>query len=197
MNNIDTSPLTNSVQQFYSDLVHQISNASFTNALLLPKQQDILDPELVGDDSYLFDTTAYVGKLATVVIEDLELIAAYVQVVRLTASCSSEALGSMVLDSQCFDDLSDSRKWIILSKSMFHQSIANMVHPCDLYELDNQQWFEVELQHQPSLDDQLSDLVTQIGFLDEDDISGLLEAKEQVIYAKCKPEMQAIIPSLE
>lgn len=72
-----------------------------------------------------------------------------------------------------------------------------MVHPCDLYELDNQQWFEVELQHQPSLDDQLSDLVTQIGFLDEDDISGLLEAKEQVIYAKCKPEMQAIIPSLQ
>ena len=197
MNNIDTSPLANPVQQFHSDLVNQISNASFTNAFILPDQQDILDPEFSGDDSYLFDTTAYVGKLATVVIGDLELIAAYVQVVRLTANCSSEALGSMVLDSQCFDDLSDSRKWIILTKSMFHQSIANMVHPCNLYELDNQHWFEVELQHQPPLYDQLSDLVTQIGFLDEDDIRGLLDAKEQVIYAKCKPEMQAIIPSLE
>lgn len=197
MNTIAPITHSNPVQQFHSDLVNQISNASFTNALLLPKQQDILDPELVGDDSYLFDTTAYVGKLATVVIEDLELIAAYVQVVRLTTSCSSDALGSMVLDSQCFDDLSDDRKWIVLSKSMFHHSIANMVYPDNLYELDDQLWFIVELQSQLSLDDQLSGLVAQIDFLDEDDIGGLLETKEQAIYAKCKPEMQSIIPTLE
>lgn len=198
MNKIDTNPLSNIVQQFNSDLAHQISNAAFTNALLLPDEQDFMDPEKVCDNCYLFDTTAYTGKIATLVIDGIELIVAYVQVIRLTVSCSSDTLSSMVLDEQCFDDLSDSREWIVLAKILQHQSNALYgLNHSNVYEINNQPWVKVELHIQSPLNEQLNELIDQIDFINEAEISELIEASQHRIFEKCKHTLQETIPTLD
>lgn len=199
MNNIAPTPQSKAVQQFSSDLVNQINNASFVNAILLPKQQDLMDPEKVEDNSYLFDTTAYAGKVATLIVNGVELIAAYVQVVRLTTSCSQDTLNSMVLDDQCFNDLADNKEWIVLANTLQPQPHSNAysLNHSNVYELNNQSWVEAELLIHPPLNELLDDLTAYITFVDETDITELLEHMQHTIFEKCKHELQDNIPTLE
>lgn len=199
MKNIAPSPLLNAVQQFNSDLINQIKSATFDNALLLPAYLKFFNEEKNEDGNYIVDSTAFAVKAATVVIDGIELLAAYGQEISFALIFSStDSLNSIHLDELYFSDLSICRGWRILAKPVKHHSLAYNLPISNALQLNNQDWIQTtELHCNPSLDKQLEDLTAQIGFMSKEDVSALLEAQKQHIFESSASDLESIINDLD
>lgn len=198
MNTIAPITQSNAVQQFHSDLVHQIKNATFENALLLPAYLRFFNEEKSEDGHYVVDSTAFAVKAAPVIVDGIELLAVYGQEISFALIFSDlDSLNSIHLDELYFSDLSICRGWRILAKPVVHHSFAYDLPISNALKIHDQAWIQTTGLHcNPSLDKQLEDLTTQIGFMSKEDVSALLEAQKQHIFKSSASDLEPIINEL-
>lgn len=95
-----------------------LTNAIFSQAILIHTHADVMDCEEVDNGVYLFDTVALLGKVTEIYVNQTSFLVSHETAIRLSVSCDYKGLSSLSLDQQFFDSISqDDIRWQLYQKT--------------------------------------------------------------------------------
>lgn len=177
------------IQDLESSFIQALKQANFSDQVVLPRSLDFMDPECVDEDSYLFDTVAHVGKIAQINVSGIDLIVLLNQTSRLTCSCTSNGMNSVVLDSEFYSANSENRDWIVLAKTNPNNELIDQLH----YEVNGEVYSEIYLYAQSHINTILSEVADSLDFPEIDAINPILESMKDAIFAKSRKDLATAI----
>lgn len=169
------------IKELQLSIISAVRVAQFTDNVMLPRNLDFMAFERVDENFYLFDSTAYIGKIADIQLSGIDLKIIYAQMSRLTCACDSKQISSLILDDQFHQDHVDKRDWIILAKNPTPNYEASHKQ---FYEINGDTYFEIDLYSHNHINMILGHISSGLDLQDTDRFNLILEGLKDSFFTK-------------